>query len=153
MARKNTSRGYDRIHDALASLSHIVVLNTVKNILNGCLIMEFDTKYTEEFRDYLDREGVKPVRCPVRAPNCNPFAERIVRSTKEECLDRMIPYGEASFRRALREYVAHYHTELNHKRVGKQLLEPCATLKSTDGPINCRERLGGMLDYYDREAA
>ena len=44
------------------------------------LIMDRDTKYTEEFRDYLDREGVKPVRCPVRAPNCNAFAERFVRS-------------------------------------------------------------------------
>jgi hypothetical protein len=39
------------------------------------LIMDRDTKYTEYFRDYLDREGVKPVRCPARAPNCNAFAE------------------------------------------------------------------------------
>jgi len=50
------------------------------------LIMDRDTKYTEAFRDYLDREGVKPVRCPVRAPNCNAFAERFVRSIKDECL-------------------------------------------------------------------
>ncbi len=40
------------------------------------LIMERDTRYTEDFRNYLDREGVKPVRCPARAPNPNPFAER-----------------------------------------------------------------------------
>ncbi|MGB5299268.1 MAG: integrase core domain-containing protein [Thiogranum sp.] len=73
------------------------------------LIMDRDTKYTEEFRDNLDREGVKPVRCPVRAPNCNAFAERFVRSIKEECLDRMILFGEASLRRALRAYVIHYH--------------------------------------------
>ena len=64
------------------------------------LLMDRDTKYTEEFRDYLDREGVKPVRCPVRAPNCNAFAERFVRSIKDECLDRMILFGEASLRRA-----------------------------------------------------
>ena len=63
------------------------------------LIMDRDTKYTEEFRDNLDREGVKPVRCPVRAPNCNAFAERFVRSIKEECLDRLILFGEASLRR------------------------------------------------------
>jgi len=65
------------------------------------LIMDRDTKYTEDFRDFLDREGVKAVRCPVRAPNCNAFAERFVRSIKEECLDRMILFGEAPLRRAL----------------------------------------------------
>ena len=86
------------------------------------LIMDRDTKYTDDFRDYLDREGVKPVRCPVRAPNCNAFAERFVRSIKDECLDRMILFGEASLRRALREYVAHYHTERNHQGVGNRLL-------------------------------
>jgi putative transposase len=57
------------------------------------LIMDRDTKYTADFRGHLDREGVKPVRCPARAPNCNAFAERFVRSIKEECLDRMILFG------------------------------------------------------------
>ena len=117
------------------------------------LIMDRDTKYTEEFRDHLDREGVKPVRCPVRAPNCNAFAERFVRSIKGECLGRMILFGEASLRRALREYVAHYHTERNHQDAGNRLLRPLALVSSTNGPIQCRERLGGMLNYYYREAA
>jgi transposase InsO family protein len=117
------------------------------------LIMDRDTKYTDDFRDYLDREGVKPVRCPVRAPNCNAFAERFVRSIKDECLDRMILFGEASLRRALREYVAHYHTERNHQGVGNRLLAPLATVSSIDEPIQCRERLGGMLNFYYREAA
>ena len=117
------------------------------------LIMDRDTKYTEEFRDHLDREGVKPVRCPVRAPNCNAFAERFVRSIKDECLDRMILFGEASLRRALRAYVIHYHTERNHQGVGNRLLEPLATVNSINEPIQCRERLGGMLNFYYREAA
>jgi putative transposase len=117
------------------------------------LIMDRDTKYTKEFRDYLDREGVKPVRCPVRAPNCNAFAERFVRSIKDECLDRMILFGEASLRRALGAYVTHYNAERNHQGVGNRLLEPCATGNSTDGPIQCHERLGGMLNFYYREAA
>ena len=117
------------------------------------LIMERDTKYTEEFRDYLDREGGKPVRCPVRAPNCNAFAERVVRSIKDECSDRMILFGEASLRRALREYVAHYHSERNHQGVGNQLLQPIATVSSTEEPIQCHERLGGTFNFYYREAA
>jgi len=115
--------------------------------------MDRDTKYTDDFRDSLDREGVKPVRCPVRAPNCNAFAERFVRSIKDECLDRMILFGEVSLRRTLREYVTHFRSERNHQGVGNRLLEPCITGNSTDGPIQCRERLGGMLNFYYREAA
>ena len=117
------------------------------------LIMDRDKKYTKEFRLYLKREGVRPVRCPVRAPNCNAFAERFVRSIKDECLDRMILFGEASLRRALKEYDLHYHTERNHQGVGNQLLEPLVTVSSTDKPIRCRERLGGLLNFYYREAA
>ncbi len=117
------------------------------------LIMDRDTKHTEEFGDYLDREGVKPVRRPVRAPNCNAFAARFVRSIKDECLNRMILFGEASLRRALREYVAHFHSERNHQGVGNRLLEPLATVSTSDEPIQCRERLGGMLNFYYREAA
>jgi putative transposase len=82
---------------------------------SGYLIMDRDTKYTIDFRGHLEREGIQPVRCPARAPNCNAFAERFVRSIKNECLDRLILFGEASLRRALREYVAHYHTERNHQ--------------------------------------
>ena len=115
--------------------------------------MDHDTKYTEDFRGILDREGVKPVRCPVRAPNCNAFAERFVRSIKEECLDRMILFGEASLRRALRELIAHYHAERNHQGVGNQLLGPHGKVGSINDPIHCRERLGGMLNFYCREAA
>jgi len=117
------------------------------------LIMDRDTKYTDEFRAYLKREGVTPVLCPARAPNCNAFAERFVRSIKSECIDRMILFGEASLRRALREYVAHYHTERNHQGVGNRLLKPFPTVSSTNDPIHCRERLGGMLNFYYREAA
>lgn len=117
------------------------------------LIMDRDTKYTTDFRVDLNREGVKPVRCPARAPNCNAFAERFVRSIKEECLDRVILFGEASPRRALREYVAHYHTEPNHQGVGNRLLKPLARVRSINEPVQCRERLGGMLNYYHREAA
>ena len=117
------------------------------------LIMDRDTKYTADFRGHLNREGVKPVRCPARAPNCNAFAERFVRSIKNECFDRVILFGEASLRRALREYVTHYHTERNHQGVGNRLLKPLAKVSLTDEPIHNRERLGGILNYYYRKAA
>ncbi len=88
------------------------------------LIMDRDTKYTTDFREHLDREGVQPVRCPARAPNFNAFAERFVRSIQSRCLDRVIFFGEASLRRTLRAYVTHYHTERNHQGVGNRLLQP-----------------------------
>jgi hypothetical protein len=116
------------------------------------LIMDRDKKYTKEFRAILKREGVKPILCPVRAPNCNAFAERFVRSIKEECLNRMILFGEASLRRVLREYATHYHTERNHQGVGNQLLKPPEIVSSITDSIHCRERLGGMLNFYSREA-
>ena len=86
-------------------------------------------------------------------PDDKAFAEGFVRSIKEECLGRMILFGEASLRRALRAYVAHYHAERNHQGVGNRLLEPLAKVGSTNDPIHCRERLGGMLNFYYREAA
>ena len=116
-------------------------------------IMDRDAKFTKAFRAALKREGVTPVRCPAQAPNCNAFAERFVRSVKSECLDRMILFGQESLRRALREYVTHYHTERNHKGVGNQLLEPLAMGAASNDPGHCRERLGGLLNFYYREAA
>jgi hypothetical protein len=65
------------------------------------LIMDRDTKYTEDFRGHLKREGITPILCSVRAPNCIAFAERFARSIKDECLNRMIIFGQASFRRVL----------------------------------------------------
>jgi hypothetical protein len=58
--------------------------------VNAFLIMDRDAKYTEEFRDFLDREGVKPVRFPGRAPKCNTNAERFIRLIKEECLNCIV---------------------------------------------------------------
>ena len=115
--------------------------------------MDRDKKYTKEFRANLKREGVRPVRCPVRAPNCNAFAEIFVRSIKDECLNRMILFGEASLRRVLREYVIHYHIERNHQGLGNRLLKSPDIVSSINDPTHCRERLGGMLNFYYWEAA
>jgi hypothetical protein len=117
------------------------------------LIMDRDTKFTKAFRNTLDRAGVKPVRCPPRAPRCNAYAERFVRSIKEECLERMIFFGEQSLRRALREYLTYYLRERNHQGVGNRLLEPTNVVAFSKEPAQRRERLGGLLSYYHREAA
>ncbi len=72
-------------------------------------------------------------------------------SIKSECFDQMIFFNEESLRRAIREYVAHYHAERNHQGLANALIEPAA-IETGSGPVRCRERLGGMLRYYHRDA-
>jgi putative transposase len=96
---------------------------------------------------------VQVVRLPHRSPNLNAFAERFVRTIKESCLDRMILVGEGSLRRAVAEFIEHYHHERNHQGLGNQLIAPGATRTTGDDRIESRERLGGLLKYYYRPAA
>ena len=96
---------------------------------------------------------VKPLVLPARSPNLNAYAERWVRSVKEECLSKVILFGEWSLRRALSNYVDHFHGERNLQGKGNILLFPRATDRQREGPVRCRERLGGLLRYYHREAA
>ena len=125
--------------------------------LDNCsyLIHDRDTKYCQSFRDIVESGDVRTLPLPARSPNLNAFAERWVKSVKDECLSKLILFGEASLRRTLREYVVHYHVERNHQGKDNVLLFPVATkaMKHGDGSIGCKERLGGLLKYYHREAA
>jgi putative transposase len=116
------------------------------------LILDRDTKYSDEFRGVLVREGIHLIRLPPRSPNLNAFAERFVRSIKEECLSRMIFFGQASLRHAIDHFVAHYHTERNHQGLENQLLQPGPPI-APSRPVLRRQRLGGMLNYYHRAVA
>jgi transposase InsO family protein len=117
------------------------------------LLMDRDTKFSAAFRETLTAVGVEPVLLPPRSPNLNAFQERFFRSLKSECLDRLIFFGEDSLRRAVREYLAHYHRERNHQGLENRLIKPAAAVGETDGVVQCRERLGGLLRYYHRRAA
>jgi hypothetical protein len=74
---------------------------------------------------------------PARSPNLNAYAERWVRSVKEECLSKVILFGERSLRRALSEYVENFHAERNHQRKGNVLLFPRGTNIRREGPVQC----------------
>jgi hypothetical protein len=125
--------------------------------LEGCryLIHDRDTKFTDSFRAIVRSGHVEPLKLPARSPNLNAYAERWVKSVKEEVLSKLILLGEASLRRALSEYLEHFHTERNHQGKGNVLLFPTATQTKNrvDGSVRCKERLGGLLEYYHREAA
>ena len=125
--------------------------------LGNCryLIHDRDTKYCQSFRNIIESGDVKTLPLPARSPNLNAFSERWVKSVKDDCLSKLILFGETSLRRALREYLIHYHAERNHQGKDNVLLFPTAkkAMNRVDGSINCKERLGGLLKYYHREAA
>jgi transposase InsO family protein len=115
------------------------------------LVCDRDRTWSAEVRRLLNEAGLRMVQTPLQAPNANAYAERFVRSIKEECLDRMIPIGERHFRRAIREFVDHYHHERNHQALGNALIDG-VDHRQTRGRIRRRPRLGGLLNYYERAA-
>jgi putative transposase len=118
------------------------------------LIHDRDGKFCPAFQRLIDAAGVKQVPLPARSPNLNAYAERWVRSVKDECLSNLILFGEGALRHALQEYVEHYQRERPHQSKGNVVLVPTADHgQPRNGPVRCRERLGGLLHFYDREAA
>jgi hypothetical protein len=91
--------------------------------------------------DGLSNMSVETVRLPPKS--------RI----KESCLDRLILVGEPSLRRAVREFVTHYHEERNHQGLGNVLILPARDHTPVHEGVVCRQRLGGLLKYYHRPAA
>jgi len=118
------------------------------------LIHDRDGKFCPAFQRIIDDTGVKRVPLPPRSPNLNAYAERWVRSVKEECLSRLILFGERSLWHALSMYTTHYHQERPHQGKGNVVLIPPANHRQRPhDPIQCRERLGGLLKYYYCDAA
>jgi hypothetical protein len=76
-----------------------------------------------------------------------------VRTIKESCLDRLVFFGENSLRTAISAFVIHYHTERNHQGLENQLIDPQFQNEGNAGPVQKKERLGGLLNYYYRDAA
>jgi putative transposase len=117
------------------------------------LIMDRDGKFTEEFCEILRGEGVEAVKLPPRSPNLNPHLERFIKSIKGEALSKMIFFGENSLRRAVSQYLLHFHAERNHQGLDNRLIDVGVEVGRRHGELQCRERLGGLLRYYYREAA
>jgi transposase InsO family protein len=115
------------------------------------LICDRDRKWSAAVRRRFAGAGIRVVLTPERAPNANAYAERFVRSIKEECLDRMIPLGERHFRHALTEFVEHYHRERNHQGLDNRLIADPPVVESTSR-VRRRPRLGGLLNFYEPAA-
>jgi putative transposase len=118
------------------------------------LIHDRDRKFCPAFQRLIDHAGVRRVMLPPQSPNLNAYAERWVRSVKEEALSRLILFGERALWHTLNEYVTHYHQERPHQSMGNVILRPhMPPPQRRNRSIRCRERLGGLLKYYYGEAA
>ncbi len=116
------------------------------------LIHDRDSKFPAAFDTVFKSEDVTIIRTPVRAPNANAFAERWVRSIREECLDKIIILNERQLQRVLTAYVDYFNHARPHQGINQQC--PIRLERSArDGPIGRRDILGGVLhDYYRRAA-
>jgi transposase InsO family protein len=133
--------------------------NAVDDIGGASLPVRFvlhdrDTKFCSSFRDTLRSTAIQPLSLPARSPNLNAFAERWVRSIKSECLSKLILLGEGFLRRAVTQFMAHYHFERPHQGKGNQLLfsSRVSPVSRRPDPIHCHQRLGGLLRFYQRAA-
>ena len=115
------------------------------------LIIDRDAIFSPRFKSILGGSGVEILLTAYQAPNMNAHAERFVRSIKSECLDQMIFLGRESLVRAIAEYAAHYHEERSHQGIGNGIVSGAAP--QSNGDVQVKERLGGLLKYYHRRAA
>ena len=114
------------------------------------LIHDRDPLFTKAFIEILNSSDVECIKLPPKSPNLNAYAERFVRTIKEECLNHLILSSEKQLRYVLSEYLKYYHTGRIHQSLGK-IIEP--EYEGNTGEIFCIERLGGLLKSYHRKAA
>jgi len=124
------------------------------------LIRDRDSKFTRAFDDVFASDGAQIITTPVQAPNANAFAERWVRTVRQECLDWMLIWGRRHLERVLDEYVRHYNHQRPHRSL--QLRPPSGSdIESTPTPsaaviagrVRRRDRLGGLVHEYYQAAA
>jgi len=112
------------------------------------LIHDNDSKFTETFDTIFVSERSHVIHRPVPAPYSNAYAERWVRTVRNECLDKLLIFDEPHLRRVLREYLAYYNSARPHQALAQQTPIP-RTISTADGSVRCRPVLGGIQnDYY-----
>jgi putative transposase len=116
------------------------------------LIHDRDTKFTIAFDTVFQSQGITIIQTPYRAPNTNAFAERWVRSVREECLDRLLVVNELHLQHVLKEYVLYYNSRRTHQGLGQQCPVPVDPVPR-EGLVQRRDILGGILHDYYRQVA
>ena len=122
----------------------------------GLLIHDRDTKFSRAFDEVFRTEGIEAIRTPVQAPNANAFAERWVRTVRNDCLDRILILGRRHLERVLHAYTKHYNQHRPHRAL--KLAPPDGAVANPNGNTNTpvaihrRDLLGGLIHEYQRAA-
>ena len=116
------------------------------------LIHDRDTKFTQSFDTVFRSEKLKIIQTPYRAPNANAFAERWVRTVREECLDKLIIINQQHLRQVMVEYTSYYNTSRPHQGIDQRIPVPQNTPVVDSGSIVCHDVLGGIIHDYQRAA-
>lgn len=105
------------------------------------LIHDRDAKFSRTFDTVFQGQGIESICTPFRAPKANAFAERWVRSVRDECLDQLLILNQRHLRRVLTEYIDYYNVSRPHQGIAQHT--PIPSLRVREGPIQRREVLGG----------
>jgi putative transposase len=116
------------------------------------LIHDRDSKFSTAFNTVFASEHIEIVLTPFRAPKANAYAERWIRSVRQECLNHLFIINEQHLRRVLTDYVAYYNNPRPHQGIAQQTPIPRHELVS-HASIARRDLLGGLLHDYFRQAA
>lgn len=122
----------------------------------GYLIHDRGSNFTKGFDRVFQSVDIEAIKLPARSPNLNAYAERFVRSIKYECLNHLILIGEKSVRRTIEQYLEYYHSQRNHQGLDNMIPFPNPDDEQSaigEGRVVKSSRLGGLLNYYHREAA
>ena len=116
------------------------------------LLHDRDAKFTVTFDQVFATQNIDVIHTPIRAPNANAYAERWVRSARQECLDHLIIVNKRHLNSVLREYVRYYNTRRPHQGLGQ--CGPDGSFESVNkGATYRREVLGGLINDYYRNVA
>ncbi len=115
------------------------------------LIRDRDAKFARPFDTVFAADDVTIIRTPFRSPKANAFAERWIRSVREECLDHLLILNDRHLQRVLKEYTTYFNHARPHQGIEQQI--PASDKRGRDGAIQCRNVLGGIIHDYYRAAA
>jgi putative transposase len=116
------------------------------------LVRDRDTKFTAAFDAVFASLGINTIRTPVASPRANAFAERFVRTVRQDCLDHLLVVSRRHLEVVFGEYLRHYNEARPHR--GIQLAQPVPRQMTPDtgGKVVRRDVLGGIIHEYERAA-
>ena len=116
------------------------------------LIRDRDRSYGGDFIARASAIGIETVLTPIRAPQANGIAERLIGTLRRDCTNHIIPLSERHLRSVLLEYVAYYNATRPHQTLGQETPEGPREVRLA-GMVRGEEVLGGIHHRYERVAA